>query len=63
MVSEKICPHATDQQVHPSGTRIRELIESGEKPSEKMMRPEVSDYLLESESPFVGQTDQKVTSE
>jgi sulfate adenylyltransferase len=63
MVSEKICPHTTDQQVHPSGTRIRELIQSGEKPSEKMMRPEVSAYLLNSESPFVEHRDLKVTSE
>jgi sulfate adenylyltransferase len=63
MVSEKICPHDDDRQVHPSGTRIRGLIEAGDQPSEKMMRPEVATYLLESDSPFVERSDPEVASE
>jgi sulfate adenylyltransferase len=63
MVSEKICPHDDDRQVHPSGTRIRNLIEAGDQPSEKMMRPEVATYLLESDSPFVEKSDSEVASE
>lgn len=63
MASEKICPHNDSQQVHPSGTQIRNLIQKGNQPSEQMMRPEVADYLLNTESPFVDRTDSKVTGE
>jgi sulfate adenylyltransferase len=55
MTSEKVCPHAEHEQVHPSGTRIRSLIQSGEVPSDKMMRPEVAEYLLNEDDPFVTQ--------
>lgn len=63
MASEKICPHESSQQVQPSGTRIRALIQDEDRPPEQMMRPEVTDYLLNTESPFVERTDPEVTSE
>lgn len=53
MTSEKICPHDPAEQVHPSGSKIRSLIQDGEVPSEKMMRPEVSSYIMDAEDPFV----------
>jgi sulfate adenylyltransferase len=63
MVSEKICPHDVEEQVHPSGTRIRELIQSGNKPPERMMRSEVASFLLDSDSPFVERSSPEVVSE
>jgi sulfate adenylyltransferase len=53
MVSQKICPHSDDEQIHPSGSKIREMIRSGTHPSEKMMRPEVADVIMDTEQPFV----------
>jgi sulfate adenylyltransferase len=53
MVSQKICPHEEDAQVHPSGSKIREMIRDDEHPSEKMMRPEVADVIMKSDAPFV----------
>lgn len=53
MTSEKVCPHGDESRVHPSGTRIRELIQQGAEPSEKMMRAEVATEIMSSESPFV----------
>jgi sulfate adenylyltransferase len=53
MASEKICPHDDAEQVHPSGSKIRSLIQEGKRPLEKMMRPEVSSYLMEVDQPFV----------
>lgn len=53
MVSEKICPHTDEQRIYPSGTKIRESIRNEEKPSEKMVRPEVTRLIMEAEEPFV----------
>jgi sulfate adenylyltransferase len=53
MVSEKTCPHEEQYQIHPSGTRIRDTIRNGNRPSEKMMRPEVAEFLLTSKSPYI----------
>jgi sulfate adenylyltransferase len=57
MTSQKICPHKKDQQVHPSGTKIREMIQSGSEPSEKIMRPEVAQFVMEVDNPFVDRTE------
>jgi sulfate adenylyltransferase len=54
MTSEKVCPHGDDVRVYPSGSKIREMIRSGEEPSEKIMRPEVANFIIEAEEPFVG---------
>lgn len=53
MTSEKICPHDQSEQVHPSGSEIRSTIQRGERPSEKMMRPEVASYIMAQDDPFV----------
>jgi len=53
MTSEKICPHPEEDQIHPSGTKIRNMIKSGSKPSQKIMRPEVAQYIMQTEEPFI----------
>lgn len=56
MTSEKLCPHARDDQIHPSGTEIRKLLEAGTIPSEKMIRPEVAQSVVNQDRPFVEST-------
>lgn len=53
MSSEKICPHGDDARVYPSGSKIRDLIRSGELPSEKIMRPEVANYIANADEAFI----------
>ena len=53
MGSRRTCPHADDERVYPSGSRIRGLLDGGESPSEKMMRPEIASFIVEAGSPFV----------
>ena len=53
MCSDKVCPHADDQRVYPSGTEIRAIVQSGKRPSPKVMRPEIASYITDVESPFV----------
>lgn len=60
MTSEKLCPHDADDQIHPSGTEIRNTLKEGEQPSDKMMRAEVSTYLMETDSPFVQSSEQVI---
>ena len=52
--NEKICPHGVESKEELSGTMIRKLVNSGKVPEKHMMRPEVSDLILKSEKPFVG---------
>ncbi|RLF48466.1 MAG: sulfate adenylyltransferase [Thermoplasmata archaeon] len=54
VVNEKICPHGTEHHINFSGTKIRAMLASGNKPPPIMMRPEVADAILEYEEPFVG---------
>lgn len=56
MTSKGVCPHDEDQRIYPSGTKIRNEIRDDRQPSEKIMRPEVANYILENESPFVTAT-------
>jgi len=56
MTSKKICPHAKDKQIHPSGTKIRNMIQSGSQPSTKIMRSEVSQYIMDAKQPFITET-------
>jgi len=54
MCSDRICPHE-DERVYPSGSKVRKLVQNGEKPSEKIMRPEVASFIIETPQPFVYQ--------
>jgi sulfate adenylyltransferase len=46
IVTPKTCPHDQDRY-SLSGTQIREMLRRGERPPEEVMRPEVSQMLIE----------------
>jgi sulfate adenylyltransferase len=52
--NEKICPHGVESKEELSGTMIRKMVNSGKVPEKHLMRPEISDLILKSEKPFVG---------
>lgn len=47
MASAKTCPHGESERIALSGTRVRELLRSGEALPEEFTRPEVSGILAE----------------
>lgn len=53
VVNDKTCPHDPEDHVMFSGTKIRKLLRTGERPSEDIMRKEVADTILEFDDPFV----------
>jgi len=53
MVNAKICPHSDEFRIRISGTKLREMIKSKQKPPEYMMRPEVAEVVLSFDNPFV----------
>jgi sulfate adenylyltransferase len=46
VVSSKTCPHGPDHKVAPSGTKVRELLKSGQRPPAEFSRPEIADILI-----------------
>ncbi len=46
MASEKTCAHDAESRYILSGTKVRAILRSGERPSPKFTRPEVADVLV-----------------
>jgi sulfate adenylyltransferase len=51
--NDKVCPHGPEDHINFSGTKMRELLMKGKRPSKEMMRPEVVDAILKHPEPFV----------
>jgi len=48
-----VCPHDADDREQISGTKLREMIQNGEAPSEFILRPEVAKVIINFDKPFV----------
>ena len=53
--NEKICPHDVEFRDELSGTAIRKMVQTGKKPANHLMRPEIANLILNSKNPFVGE--------
>ena len=53
MATAKTCPHDKEDQVGPSGSIIREMLSKGELVPEDIMRPEISQAIIDSDIIFV----------
>ena len=49
----KACPHDDSAKEQISGTKLREMIQAGQSPSEFILRPEVARVILDYPRPFV----------
>jgi sulfate adenylyltransferase len=49
----KACPHDADSREQISGTKLREMIQNNQAPSEFILRPEVAKVIIEFDKPFV----------
>ncbi len=52
-VSENTCPHDPQHRLEVSGTKLKEIVTSREGPSELLMRPEITELILNWKNPFV----------
>lgn len=52
-VNENTCPHDAQHRLELSGTKLRQIVTSGERPSELLMRPEITELILNWKDPFV----------
>ena len=48
-----VCPHGADDREQISGTKLREMIQNGQSPSEFILRPEVAKVIIDFDKPFV----------
>ncbi|MCB1214362.1 MAG: sulfate adenylyltransferase, partial [Deltaproteobacteria bacterium] len=46
MASSKTSPSTPEERVFLSGTKVREMLQRGERPPEEFTRPEVADILI-----------------
>ncbi|MBW6517519.1 MAG: sulfate adenylyltransferase [ANME-2 cluster archaeon] len=53
IASDKTCPHSDKEIVNFSGTKMRDLLQSGQVPPPDLMREEVAQAILEYDNPFV----------
>ncbi len=53
IASDRTCPHPAEKHIPFSGTKIREMIKTGQPPPRQIMRPEVFEVLKGAQSPFV----------
>lgn len=51
--NQKACPHDAESREQISGTKLREMIQNGQAPNEFILRPEVSQVILNYDKPFV----------
>jgi sulfate adenylyltransferase len=51
--NERNCPHGPEFREELSGTKMRNMVSSGEIPAEHLMRPEVAKIIVSFDEPFV----------
>ena len=51
--NERNCPHGPEVREELSGTKMRNMVNSGEMPAEHLMRPEVAKVIISFTEPFV----------
>lgn len=51
--NERTCPHGPEAREELSGTKMRNMVSSGEIPAEHLMRPEIARLIISFKEPFV----------
>ncbi|MFX0073670.1 MAG: sulfate adenylyltransferase [Candidatus Hermodarchaeota archaeon] len=52
VVNDKVCPHPPENHIFFSGTKIRDILLSGNEPTPDIMRHEVAEVILKYKNPF-----------